>query len=480
MLMNFQPKGLYVGGKWIPGAVGKDFVTINPANGQKLANVPWAGEEEVNLAVAAAKHAFAQWSQVPPAQRAGALETLASRILECVDELALIDAYDSGNAICGMRGDVRAAAETIKYFAGLARELKGETFSNGPNQLNYTVRQPYGVVAKINAFNHPLRFCAEKVAAPLIAGNSVVIKQPEQAPLSGLRFGELCEGLFPDGTINILTGDEVAGSALVRHPDVPRIGFIGSVPTARAIAREAADRLKHLSLELGGKNPIIIFADADVDQAVLATLKGMNLNRQGQSCSSTSRVFVHDSLHEQVVGKVTDAAALLPVGLPWKEGAEVGPIVSQAQFNRVMEFIASGKQQGARLTTGGGRPKDKRLAGGFFIEPTVFDEVTMDMRIGREEIFGPVISVLRWNDFDTMLKDANDVEYGLTASIVTTDMNLAMRTADKIQAGYVWINSTGRYLGAPYGGWKQSGMGREESLDELLSYTQIKNVNVAW
>ena len=379
-----------------------------------------------------------------------------------------------------MRGDMFWTADSLRYFAGLITEIKGETSSQGPRHLNFTRRQPYGVVARINPFNHPFRFCAEKAAAPLAAGNCVVIKGSEQAPLSSLRLGELCEGIFPPGVVNILTGDGATGAALVRHPDVHRIGFVGSVPTGRAIARDAANGLKRVSFELGGKNPIIIFPDADPKKAAAAAIKGMNMNRQGQSCSSTSRVFVHASLHKPVLEELVRQAEALPIGFPWIETNEVGPVVSERQFERVMGFIESGRAEGAKLMTGGCKPADPDLRKGLFISPTVFDEVDPNMRIAREEIFGPVMSVSPWNDYEEMLGRANALEYGLTASIVTNDLGKAMETADRVEAGYVWINSSGRYLGAPYGGWKQSGIGQEECFDELLSYTQVKNINLRW
>ena len=235
-----------------------------------------------------------------------------------------------------------------------------------------------------------------------------------------------------------------------------------------------------MSLELGGKNPIIIFPDADPKKAAVAAIKGMNMNRHGQSCSSTSRVFVHTSLHEKVVAELVSLAEALPVGAPWLKQNDVGPIVSQRQFDRVMGFIESAKAEGAKLLTGGGKPDDPSLAAGLFIAPTVFDSVTPTMRIGCEEIFGPVISVMPWNDYEDMLAKANGVEYGLTAAIVTNDLAKAMETAERVEAGYVWLNSNGRYIGAPYGGWKQSGIGEEECFDEILSYTQIKNINMRW
>ena len=477
---EFQTQGSLHRCEWVSGAGNKTFETINPSNSQKLGEVPYATEEDVDRAVQAGKKAFPEWSRLSPKERARCLESLANRIDKHSEELAAMDAYDAGNAISGMRGDMAWTIDTLKFFAGLVSEIKGETSSQGGRHLNLTRRQPYGVVAKINAFNHPFRFCAEKAAAALAAGNCVVIKASEQAPLSSLRLGELCEDVFPPGVVNIVTGNVVAGSALVRHPDVPRVAFIGSVPTGKAIARDAADGLKHVTLELGGKNPIIIFADADPTKAAAAAIKGMNMNRQGQSCSSTSRVFVHESLHAVVCDELVRQAEALPIGLPWLEGNEVGPVVSKRQYARVSEYIESGKSEGARLLTGGNSPDDEALKNGFFISPTIFDGVTPAMRIGREEIFGPVMSVMSWNDYEDMLSQANELVYGLTAAIVTNDLAKAMETADRIDAGYVWINSTGRYLGAPYGGWKQSGIGQEESLDELLSYTRVKNINMRW
>ena len=340
--INFRPKGLYIGGEWVSSTGNKTFEAINPSNSQSLGEVPYATEEDVDRAVRAGKKAFPEWSRPPPKERARCLESLANRIDKHSEGLAAMDAYDAGNAISGMRSDVARTIDTLKFFAGLISEIKGETSSQGGRHLNLTRRQPYGVVAKINAFNHPFRFCAEKAAAALAAGNCVVIKASEQAPLSSLRLGELCDDVFPPGVVNIVTGDVVAGSALVRHPDVPRIAFIGSVSTGKAIARDAADGLKHVTLELGGKNPIIIFADADPAKAATAAIKGMNMNRQGQSCSSTSRVFVHESLHAAVCDELVRQAEALPIGLPWLEGSEVGPIVSKRQYERVSECIDLG------------------------------------------------------------------------------------------------------------------------------------------
>jgi betaine-aldehyde dehydrogenase len=478
--LELDVRGLFIGGRWEPPAAGRTFVSTNPSTGRPIAEVPYAAAEDVDRAVRAAAKGFAEWRRVPMRERARLLETLARRIREQARPLALLDAVDSGNAVTGMVGDMHWAADSLEYFAGLVAELKGETSSYGPRHLNLTRRQPYGVVAKLNAFNHPFRFCAEKAAAPLAAGNCVVVKSSEQAPLSSFKLAALCDGLFPPGVVNVVAGDGATGAALVAHPLVSRVGFIGSVETGRKVAVAAAEGLKRVSLELGGKNPILVFPDADPRAAALAALKGMNMNRQGQSCSSTSRVFVHESIHREVLAELVRLAEALPVGFPWLEENEVGPLVSERQFHRVLGFIESGVKEGARLVTGGGRPAAPELAGGWFVRPTILDGVEQGMRVAREEIFGPVMSVLVWRDLEDAIARANAVEYGLTAAIVTNDLAGAMEAAERIDAGYVWINSTGRYLGAPYGGWKASGLGVEECFDELESYTQLKNVNLRW
>ena len=478
--LGFSPKGLYIGGKWEESVKGKTFESINPANMDYLGELPLADEEDVNRAVIAAKEAFYDWSRMPIKERAGFLDALAEILQDKRDELGLMDCLDSGNTISGMKGDVDWSADTLRYFAGLIAEIKGETFSEKPGHLNFTRREPYGVVAKINPFNHPLRFCAEKSAAALTAGNTVVIKASEQAPLSSLRFAEICHEVLPPGVVNVLTGDAACGQAMVRHPNVRRVGVVGSVSTGKAIAKDASEDLTYVTLELGGKNPIIIFPDVDPKEAASFAVKGMNMNRQGQSCSSTSRVFVHRNIHNEVVEELKNLVKKLPVGFPWIERNEVGPVVSQRQYDKIMDFISSAAEEGATLVSGGDSPKDELLWNGFFIQPTVFSNVKPEMRIAREEIFGPVMSVFGWNDYDNLLSVVNGLEYGLTAMIVTNNMKQAMETSERVEAGYIWINSNGRYLGAPYGGWKASGIGQEECFEELLSYTRIKNINMRW
>ncbi|MDA7763156.1 aldehyde dehydrogenase family protein [Pelagibacteraceae bacterium] len=474
----FQIKGTYVNGQWMNNP--NTYEVINPSNGEKLCDVPISDNQELELAVQSAAKAQKIWEKKSLNQRVDALLKLCSRIEERAEEFALIDSYDAGNALTGMRKDVTMSIENIKYFCGLVREVKGETFSMEPKHLNFTRYQPYGVVLKINPFNHPFRFCVEKIAAPLLMGNSLVIKNSEQAPISPLKWCELLKDIFPDGLINVVTGGPEGGSFLVKHPLIKRIGVISSVNTGIAVNKDAAPYLKNVSLELGGKNPLMVFDDADPEFAADLAIKGMNLSRQGQSCSSTSRVLVHKSLKEDFVKHLVEKAKKIPVGLPWIETNEIGPIVSKRQFDKVMEYIETGKKEGAKLVLGGDNPQDPELKNGFFINPTIFTDVKPDMTIAKEEIFGPVISVLTWESYEELIEIANSTLYGLTAMIATNSLSNAMKTAEDIEAGYVWVNTFGRYSGAPYGGWKLSGLGVEECFDEMKSYAKLKNINMKW
>ena len=474
----FQIKGTYVNGQWMNNP--NTYEVTNPSNGEKLCDVPISDNQELELAVQSAAKAQKIWEKKSLNQRVDALLKLCSRIEERAEEFALIDSYDAGNALTGMRKDVTMSIENIKYFCGLVREVKGETFSMEPKHLNFTRYQPYGVVLKINPFNHPFRFCVEKIAAPLLMGNSLVIKNSEQAPISPLKWCELLKDIFPDGLINVVTGGPEGGSFLVKHPLIKRIGVISSVNTGIAVNIDAAPYLKNVSLELGGKNPLMVFDDADPEFAADLAIKGMNLSRQGQSCSSTSRVLVHKSLKEDFVKHLVEKAKKIPVGLPWIETNEIGPIVSKRQFDKVMEYIESGKKEGAKLVLGGDNPQDPELKNGFFINPTIFTDVKPNMTIAKEEIFGPVISVLTWESYEELIEIANSTLYGLTAMIATNSLSNAMKAAEDIQAGYVWVNTFGRYSGAPYGGWKLSGLGVEECFDEMKSYAKLKNINMKW
>lgn len=474
----FKVKGTYVNGEWFNES--KTYEVFNPSNNSVLAKIPISSPEELELAVQSASKAQREWSKVSIVKRADLILKLCSRIEDRAEEFALMDTYNAGNAITFARKDVLQAVANMKYFAGLVREVKGETFSMKPKHLNFSRQQPYGVVLKINSFNRPFRWCAEKLAAPILMGNAVIIKNSEQAPISSLKFCELLDGLFPDGLINVVTGGADAGSFLVKHPLVKRIAVISSVQTGIAIAKDAAPLLKNISLELGGKNPLIVFDDADINFAVDLTIKGMRFDTKGESCSSPSRILVHKKLHDKYLETLITEVKKIPVGLPWIDTNVVGPVVSKKQFDSVHHFIQSGIKEGAKLELGGDSPKTEDLKDGFFINPTIFSKVTPDMTIANQEIFGPVISVMTWENYDEMMNIANSTDYGLTAGIVTNSLSNAMKTAEEIECGYVWINAAGRYAGAPYGGWKLSGIGVEECYDELKSYSRVKNINMKW
>jgi len=472
-------RDLYYGGAW-HAPHGGYAPTYNPANQDQLGEVAVADSEDVAAAVVAADRAYAYWREVKPVDRAGALRALAARVRAFADEFAMIDAINCGNPVREMSRDAIIAAAQIDYFAGLVHELKGTTVPMGGGALNYSVREPLGVVARLVAYNHPLMFLAGKLAPVIAAGNTVIMKPPVQAPLSALRLAELVGETLPPGVVNFLTGDRECGAALVSHPLVRKVALVGAIPTGIAILKGAAEKIMPVALELGGKNPLIIYPDADLPAAIAGAVGGMNFWWAGQSCGSTSRCFVHRSVYEQVLAGMCE---LIPqrhrCGDPTDFETTMGCLISSAQFEKVMGHIESAREDGARLVCGGGRPADPALARGWFVEPTVFADVTPAMRIFREEIFGPVLAVIPWDDEETLFADVNALEYGLTASIWTRDLSRAHRAAARIEAGYVWINHTSsHFLGTDFGGYKRSGMGREEGLEELLAYTQIKNVYV--
>ena len=469
----------YYDGKWHEPKAGRYLDTPNPGTGESLGKFADSTAADVDAAVAAAKHAYKEWRRVPPLERARMLKKIAEVLRNNAGELAMIDAADCGNPVAEMIRDATIAAAQVDFFAGLVTEMKGASIPMGPDALNFSVREPLGVVGRIFPFNHPFMFCAGKAAAPLAAGNTVVIKPPEQAPLSSLRLAELIDGLLPPGVFNVVPGGKEVGAALASHKDIAKIALIGSVPTGKAVMRAAADTLKGVLLELGGKNALIAFPDADPEMVAGALIGGMNFTWCGQSCGSTSRAFVHEKIHDAVLDRVKVKIKHYKPGIPTDPATTMGAIISKVQFDRVMSYIESAKSEGARLIYGGGRPADPALAKGLYIEPTVFADVKPSMRIAREEIFGPVVGVFKWNDEAAMLAQVNAVEYGLTASIWTNDLVTAHRTAAAVEAGFIWINDVSKhFLGAPFGGFKQSGIGREECIEELMAFTQEKNIHV--
>ena len=397
-------------------AGGATIATNNPAHGEKLAEVPNCGPADVDRAVAAAHAAFPAWRRLTPVERAACIRKFAARLRERKETYAWLDSLDLGSPLQAMRKDVASAAALNDFYAGIAPEIKGETIPATAGTLNFTVREPYGVVGRIIPFNHPIMFAA-RIAAPLIAGNTLVMKPPEQTPLSALEMARDVREIFPPGVVNIINGDGLnVGAPLVRHPLVRRVHFTGSVEVGREVAKAAAEGLKPVSLELGGKNPMIVFPDADIDKAVAGAFSGMNYCwSQGQSCGSTSRLFLHESIHDAFLAKLLEKIKTARIGVPTDESTDMGCLVSEKHFNRVMSYIELGKQEGAKLVAGGGKPAQAELQKGLFVMPTVFDGVTMSMRLAQEEIFGPVQSVLTWRDEAELSKLANMLNFGLTA-----------------------------------------------------------------
>jgi len=473
-------RGLFYGGAWHHPVGNGTTETFNPANGKSFGAVAVAQAEDVDLAVKAALDGFAQWRRMTPLARAGVLREAAAIVRMHAADLGMLDSANTGNPVKEMAIDAVVSAASLEYFAGLATELKGGTHPMGEDAVNYTVREPLGVVVRISAYNHPFLFAAMRVGAPLVAGNAVIIKPPEQAPLSTLRLAELIGHLFPPGVFSVLSGGRECGEALSTHAKVAKVGVIGSVPTGQAVYRSGAGTLKKLALELGGKNAMIGFPDADLDKLVKGAIRGMNFTWCGQSCGSTSRLFLHESIHDKVLARIVEELAHIKPGIPTDPNTVMGCLISKAQLEKVESYVEIAKAEGARLVAGGTRPEDPALADGFFFLPTIFADVRADMRIAREEVFGPILSVIRWSDRDEMIRQVNSTDMGLTASIWTQDLVTAHRTAAAVEAGFVWVNTaSSHFLGAPFGGYKMSGLGREESIEELFESCQVKNINIS-
>ncbi|MCE7011069.1 aldehyde dehydrogenase family protein [Kibdelosporangium philippinense] len=468
---------LLIGGKLVPAKTTYD--NPSPVTGKVIAHVPDAGQAEVDAAVAAAAQGFPAWAATPIVERAAIVRQIAARVRENAAELAALDTLDGGNIIRLAQDDVHRGAEMLEYFADIARSLTGDTIPVTADQLHFTTHQPIGVVARIIPYNHPIMFAAGKIAAPLVAGNSVILKAPHQTPLSALRLGELIANLLPEGVLSILTGSGPAtGDAIVRHPEVRRIAFIGSARTGLIIQRAAAETsVKNVTLELGGKNAMIAFPDASPAEVAQSVVHGMNFSWCGQSCGSTTRLVVHEDIRAEVVAEVARLAQSLRAGDPFDPATDVGTLVSQDQFDKVTSYLEIARGEGASVAAGGAAVPGTALA----VEPTVFTDVTPDMRIAQEEVFGPVLSVLSFRDEAEAVRIANSVEYGLTGSVWTNDLRRAHRVANALEAGYVWVNgSSTHYVGTPFGGVKSSGIGREECLEELVSFTETKAVHITY
>lgn len=473
---------MLIGGALVAGEADEWAISINPATEEPIGRTPVATRGDVNRAVSAAEEAWPLWAALTPMQRAGYLTGFADALAARAEEILRVEVADTGNTVRPMRAiDVPTAVESLHYYAGLAPDLRGETIPATSQHLHLTIHEPYGVVARIAPFNHPVMFAVARTAAALAVGNAVIVKPPETSPLSSMILAEIAQKALPPGVFNIVTGDgRTAGDAIARHPGIKRIAFIGSPETGRAIQRAAAEvTVKHISLELGGKNPMIVFPDCDPDTIAAAAVQGMNFSWQGQSCGSLSRLLLHEDIYDRVVEALATRVAALRLGDPMAEDTDVGPVNSKGHMERILAHCAQADADGARRLHGGRRPPGKEFTRGFWIEPTLYADVSPDMRLWQNEVFGPVLAVGRWRDFDQAVAMANSTEYGLTAAIWTNDLTAGLRMARKVRSGHIWMNGTSvHFLGVPFGGMKTSGIGREEGREEMFSYVETKSINI--
>ena len=478
--MPYMTGKMLIGGELVESKSGQWLESINPADETALGRVPMGSAEDMADAVAAADKAQPAWAALSMAQRAEYIHKLGDAILKRGDEIARIESLDTGNTLGPMKRDVRTAVERMRFAAGLAYEIKGETILATPGNIHMTIRQPYGVIGRIIPFNHPIGFAASRIAPAIISGNTMVVKPSEQSPLSASILGEIVKEILPAGVVNIVTGGRETGETLVRHPKVKRIAFIGQPASGMAIQKAAAETaVKYVTLELGGKNPLIAFEDSDLEKVAAFSVGGMNFGWQGQSCGSMSRILLHESIHDRVVEKILERVRKIRVGHPLDPATNMGPINNKQQYQKVLSYIDIGRTGGATLLHGGGIPQGDDFKRGFWVEPTVFGDVNMSMRLAKEEVFGPVMSILKFRTESEAVEMANATDLVLTAAVWTNDINRALKVAQAVQAGYVWINGVGQhYRGVPYGGFKNSGIGREEGISELLSYTEEKVINI--
>jgi aldehyde dehydrogenase (NAD+) len=471
---------LLINNRWIASESGKTFATINPSTGEEICQVAEADAADVNKAVHAARAAFEHgpWRKMPASERGRLMNRLADLIEKHADDLARLESLDNGKPVGVAKAvDVAATVACYRYFAGWADKVQGKTIPIDGNYFCYTRHEPVGVVGQIIPWNFPMLMQAWKLAPALATGNTVVMKPAEQTPLSALRIGELIvEAGFPEGVVNLLPGfGPTAGAAIASHMDVDKVAFTGSTEVGHLIMEAAAkSNLKRVSLELGGKSPNIVFADVDLDEAVEGAHFGLFFNH-GQCCCAGSRVFVEEKIYEQFVEKSGARARKRTVGDPFDPQTEQGPQVDQAQFDKVMGYIDSGRREGANLVCGGERVGDR----GYFIQPTVFSDVQDDMKIAKEEIFGPVMSIIPFKSLDEVVARANRTDYGLAAAVWTRDIQKAHAVANSVRAGTVWVNCYNILdTRAPFGGFKQSGIGRELGEYGLQQYTEVKTVIV--
>ena len=471
---------LFIDGKWQDAISGKTFATIDPATEEVIAEVAEGDAADVDRAAKAARKAFdsGPWSRMDARDRGRLMYRLADLIEEEIDELAALESLDNGKPVKDARAaDLPLVVDCLRYYAGFADKIHGQTIPVRGNYFAYTRREPVGVAGQIIPWNFPMLMVAWKWGPALAAGCTIVMKPAEQTPLTCLRMAQLAqEAGIPDGVINVVTGyGPTAGAAVVKHPMIDKVAFTGEHRTAQIIMRDASESLKRLTFELGGKSPNVILADADLEKAAAGTNFGLFFN-QGQCCCAGSRVFVEDKVHDEFVERLTALAASRRLGNPLSHDTDQGPQVDQAQFDKIMSYIDKGHQEGAKCRTGGGRSGDR----GYFVQPTIFSGVTDNMSIAREEIFGPVMSVLKFSDWEELIGRANDTCFGLAAAIWTRDISKAHEYARRVRAGTVWVNCYDVFdAAAPFGGFKMSGQGRELGEEGLKAYTESKTVTIA-
>lgn len=484
MNKSIESHQMLIDGNSVDSCDGSWIDVENPANKTIYARVPRAKSADVNLAVASAKRAFKVWSRVSSPERGHILFSIAAALEENKEKLARLISGENGNALrTQSRGEAALTIEVFRYVAGLSREIKGKTVYLDTGDLDYTRREPYGVVGAIIPWNAPLLLAALKIAPALMTGNTVVLKTSEEAPLAVLELGKICNRVLPAGVLNVLTGTGIeCGVPLVNHPDVPKLSFTGSTAVGKSVLVAASSRVAAVSLELGGKNAQIVFPDVDLDYTVSGVMSGMRFSRQGQSCTAGSRLFVHESVADKFMAVLTDKLRNWRVGDPLDDNIDAGSVVNAKQFDRVSTYIREAIEYNpGSLVLGGLPPTTGPLSEGYFFEPTLFFNLPDEVRLTREEVFGPVLSVSTWRDEDEVIDRANASPYGLAAYVWSRAGAPALRVAHALDAGWVMVNQGGgQKLGQSYGGFKQSGAGREFSLEGILdSYTDIKQISVS-